>query len=46
VKSKEVKTGWCNSSQIWQTFLRKAMAQKGLFANDDNDDYDDDEDRC
>jgi hypothetical protein len=26
-KSKEVKTGW----QIWQTFLRRIMAQKGLF---------------
>jgi hypothetical protein len=30
-KSKEVKTGWFKSSQVWQNLLRKAMAQKGLF---------------
>jgi hypothetical protein len=24
--------------QIWKTLLRKAMAQKGLFADDDDDD--------
>jgi hypothetical protein len=30
-KSKEVKTGWSNSRQVWQNLLRKAMAQKGLF---------------
>jgi hypothetical protein len=29
--SKEVKTGWSNSTQIWQNLLRKAMCKKGLF---------------
>jgi hypothetical protein len=24
--------------QIWQNLLRKAMAEKGLFSNDDDDD--------
>jgi hypothetical protein len=33
-KSKEVKTGWSNSRQFWQNILRKALAQKGLFANE------------
>jgi hypothetical protein len=28
VKSKEVKTRWCNSIQIWQNLLTKAKAQK------------------
>jgi hypothetical protein len=36
-KSKQVKTG---CSQL----LRKAMAQKGLFANNNDDDDDDDDD--
>jgi hypothetical protein len=34
-KSKAVNTGWSNSIQIWQKPLRKAMAQKGLFDDDD-----------
>jgi hypothetical protein len=34
-KSKEVKTG---GPQICQNLLRKAMAQKWLFCNDDDDD--------
>jgi hypothetical protein len=29
-----VKTGW----QIWQNLLKKAVAHKRLFANDDDDD--------
>jgi hypothetical protein len=32
-KSKDVKTGWYNSSQIWQNVLGKAMAQKGCSAS-------------
>jgi hypothetical protein len=41
--SKEVKTGWFNSrrnKQVWQNLLRKAVAQMGCFAYDDdgNDD--------
>jgi hypothetical protein len=42
-KSKEVKTGWSSSRQIWQNLLRKAVAQNAYFADDDDDD-DDDED--
>jgi hypothetical protein len=37
VNSKEVKTRWSNSRQnrqIWQDLLRKTMAQKGCFADD------------
>jgi hypothetical protein len=30
-KSKEAKSRWSNSRQIWQNLLRKAMAQRGLF---------------
>jgi hypothetical protein len=37
-KSKEEKTRWSNSRQIWQNLLRTAMAKKGCFANDDDDD--------
>jgi hypothetical protein len=38
-KSKEVKSQWSNSRQIWQNLLRKIMAQKrGCFASDDDDD--------
>jgi hypothetical protein len=35
-----MKTGWSNSQwkrQVWQELLRKVMAQKGCFANDDDD---------
>jgi hypothetical protein len=30
-KPREVKIGWSNSRKFWQSLLRKAMAQKGLF---------------
>jgi hypothetical protein len=30
-ESEEVNTGWSNSRQIWQSLLRKALTQKGLF---------------
>jgi hypothetical protein len=40
-KSKEVEIGWCNQRQIWQTLLKEAMGQRGLFAHDDDDDVDD-----
>jgi hypothetical protein len=30
-KSKEVKPGWSNSTQIWQNILREIMAKKWLF---------------
>jgi hypothetical protein len=36
-KSKEVRTGWSHSRQIWQNLLRKAAADA------DNDDDDDDD---
>jgi hypothetical protein len=36
-KSEEVKTGWCNSRQIWQNLLREPMAKKGLFSNGDDE---------
>jgi hypothetical protein len=39
-KSKEVKTGWSNSRrnrQVWQHLLRKAVAQKGSSADDDDE---------
>jgi hypothetical protein len=38
-KHKEVKTGWSNSQwnrKVWQNILRKAMAQEGMFCNDDD----------
>jgi hypothetical protein len=39
-KSKEVKRELPNSQerQVWQNILWKAVAQEGLFFNDDNDD--------
>jgi hypothetical protein len=36
-KSKEVKTGSSNSTHIWKNLPRKAVAQKGCFANDDDE---------
>jgi hypothetical protein len=37
-QSREVNIEWANSTQIWQNLLREAMALKGCFANDDDDD--------
>jgi hypothetical protein len=34
-KSKDVKTGWSTSRQLWQNILRKTMARKR--ADDDDD---------
>jgi hypothetical protein len=31
-KSRQVKTTWFNSTQVWQNLLRKAVAQKRLFS--------------
>jgi hypothetical protein len=35
-------TATARNGKIWQNTLRKALTQKGLFANDDNNDYHDD----
>jgi hypothetical protein len=35
-KSEEIKPGRSNSRQIWQNLLRKDVAQKGCFSNDDD----------
>jgi hypothetical protein len=35
--SKEAKTKWSNSRQIWQNLVRRAVADKGRFANDVHD---------
>jgi hypothetical protein len=40
VKSIERKTGRSYSRQILQTLLRKILAKKGLFSNDNDDNVD------